>query len=57
MEIGRERTHLVGERGLEVQSESPQTRELELIMGEVGDKKKRDITGWMGNRSEQRCRM
>ena len=45
MEIGRERTHLVGERGLEVQSESPQTRELELIMGEVGDKKKKRYYG------------
>ena len=57
MEIGRERTHLVGERGVEVQSESPQMRE--LIMGEVGDSngvKEILRDGW-GNRSEQRCGM
>ena len=57
MEIGRERTHLVGERGVEVQSESPQTRE--LIMGEVGDSNgvKEILRGGWGNRSEQRCGM
>ena len=47
----------MGERGVEVQSESPQMRE--LIMGEVGDSngvKEILRDGW-GNRSEQRCGM